>query len=109
VKVAIWVDRSDPFRHDLDLGSSDRLVDRRQLPVHIADADFIQIDEGEAADSGTCECLRRPRAHAPNSDDGDMGLTQPVQRAGPVKPFQTAEPEVVVAHRSANLRESLAL
>lgn len=54
------MDRADAFGHGLGLLLADLPVHRVELAVHVGDADFVQIDEGQVTDAGTGQGLDGP-------------------------------------------------
>ena len=60
--------RPNSFRHDLHLGPSHRRIQRMQLPVDVADAHVVEIDQGQPTYARTGERFHHPRAHAAKAD-----------------------------------------
>ncbi|MOA56600.1 hypothetical protein D3C78_1806100 [compost metagenome] len=77
--LARWVDRPQALGHDLGLGPTDIALLGMQLAVGVADADVIEVEQGDFADTATGHSLCRPGADTTNADDCHMGLAQALQ------------------------------
>ena len=66
-----------------------------QLPVHIRDADVIQINHGDGSDATPREGLYGPASHSSHADDTDMGGLEPRHGIPAIEPIKTIEPWVV--------------
>lgn len=66
------VDESHPFGERGDFEAPHRSVQRRELPVHIGDADLVEVNEGDLPDTAAGERFRSPGADPAHADDGDM-------------------------------------
>ncbi|MNS90234.1 hypothetical protein D3C72_1242730 [compost metagenome] len=77
--LARWVDRPQAFSHDLGLGPTDIALLGMQLAVGVADANVIEVEQGDFADTATGHSLCRPGADTTNADDCHMGLAQALQ------------------------------
>ena len=73
------VDGFDPLRHGFDFWFSNFSIEGMELAIHIADADFVQIDQRDGAKTGASQRFNRPGTHATNADDADMRLTKTLQ------------------------------
>ncbi len=97
--IASGMDGADPVREHLRLETSHRPVEREQLAVHIAEADLVEVDEGQAADPGTGEGFDHPRSDAPETDHADMGGLKTLHRTRTVQVIHgTKAGENVVRH-----------
>ena len=85
------MDQSDPFREHRHLRSANLAVERRQLPVHIRNADVVQIDQGEPADPAPGEPFRGPGADPTHPDYGDAGGRQTGEGRGAKEAAEAAE------------------
>ena len=65
---SLWGNGPNPFRHDFHLGPSHRGIQRMQLPVDVADAHVVEINQGESTYPRTGERFYHPGAHAANAD-----------------------------------------
>ena len=86
----------------------------RQLPIHIAHAHFIQIDQHQCSDSRSRQRFHRPRTNPAYSNHADMRRTQPLRTHSPIKPRNSAEPLRIItldthAHRRENSTPSTAM
>jgi len=69
-----------------------------QLAIDIAEANIVQIDQGDVAESTARQRFRRPGTDSAEADDADAALKQPLQSGSPIKARQTAEARVFVIH-----------
>ncbi|MNC37627.1 hypothetical protein D3C75_861970 [compost metagenome] len=79
--LARRVDRPQTLGHDLSLGTPDIPFHGMQLAVGVADADVIEVEQRDFADTTTRHGFSRPRADTANADDRHMGLAQALQAA----------------------------
>src|SRR5262245_24556263 len=97
--VAIRINGPRPLRHYFDLRFAYFSIQCVQLAVHIADANFVQIDESEFADAAPRERLRRPRANSTDADHAYMRAAQTLQTIRSVEALDAVESLIEVAHR----------
>src|SRR5690554_266121 len=70
-----------------------------ELAVDVGDADVVQVDEGNPADSAASQGLRRPGADPADADDAHMGSRQNIQGVLAVKPLDATETlRVIIGH-----------
>ncbi len=97
--LAVGVNRADTLRKHLRLETSYVTVECRQLPVHVAEADLVEVDQGEGSDAGSREGLDHPRTHAAEADHRYPGSAQTRESVPAVKPGDAREPGVkIVCH-----------
>ena len=65
---SLWGNGPNPFRHDFHLGPSHRGIQRMQLPVDVADAHVVEINQSQPTYARTGERFHHPRAHAAKAD-----------------------------------------
>jgi hypothetical protein len=69
-----------------------------QLAVDIAEANVVQIDQGDVAQRATRQRFRRPGTDPAEADHAAAALEQTLQSVGTIKARQSAKAEVVVIH-----------
>ena len=74
-------------RHDFHLGLAQLAIQRVKLPVDVADADVIQINQRQRPDARPGQRLDRPRAHPAQADHANMRAPDTVK---PLRPIQAA-------------------
>ena len=75
---AVGIDGVDAVGHGGGFEASDLAVHGMELSVHIAEANFIEIDQSQVAHSRAGECFDCPRTHAANADNGYARLRKPL-------------------------------
>jgi hypothetical protein len=73
---AVRVDGLEALGRDLNLGLTERAGEGVELTVGVADADFVEIDQGELADSTAGEGFGGPGTDAAEADNADVGMAQ---------------------------------
>ena len=61
------------------------------LSVGVGDTDVIEIDLSDAADTWPSQGLHSPGAYTTDTYNGDMSLSEPLQRVFSVEPSNTAK------------------
>jgi hypothetical protein len=72
--LAVWIDRPHPPLQYLHLRLAQLAVQGVELPIDVADANVIQIDQRQATNAGTSQRLDGPRTNSAQANDTDMGL-----------------------------------
>lgn len=99
--VALGINVADTLGHDFDFGPAYVCIQRMQLPIDIADTDFIKIDQCQLAKAGARERLDRPRSNAADTDDANVCGPQTLEGAGSKEPADATETKIEVAHPRA--------
>ncbi|MCY1420398.1 hypothetical protein D9M71_360150 [compost metagenome] len=92
------VDRPQALGHDLDLGPPHLPFQRMGLAVGVADADIVQVEQGNLAHAAACQGFGYPRAHPANTDHSHMGLAQTLQPLVAIQPGNAGEAWIFCAH-----------
>ncbi|MNN40052.1 hypothetical protein D3C81_1541120 [compost metagenome] len=92
------VDRPQALGHDLDLGPTHLPFQGMGLTIGIADADIVQVEQGNLAHATARQRLGRPRAHPADTDDRYMGLFQPLQAIVAIQPGNAGKAWIFCAH-----------
>ena len=81
---AVGVNGPHAPRQDFDLGLAQLAVQRMELAVDVADADIVQIHQGQLANAGAGQGFDRPRADPAQANDANMGAPAPLKPFLPV-------------------------
>lgn len=82
--VHTWIDRPTSLGQHFRLHAANRSIESRKLPVHVANTDFIQVDQGQPPNPRPSKRLDRPRADASQANHGNMRPAQPFETVTPV-------------------------
>ncbi|MNJ60041.1 hypothetical protein D3C77_557520 [compost metagenome] len=96
--LARRVDGPQALGHDLGLGAADIALLGMQLTVGIADADIIEVEQGDFAHAATGHGFGRPGADPADTDDGYVGLAQALQAVVTVQPGDTGKAWIFCTH-----------
>jgi hypothetical protein len=105
--AAAGIDGADAFGHDPDLGAAHGFGERVKLAVDVAGADLVQIHQRQGTQAGAGERFRRPGADTADADHADVGRAQLLQPVVAVKPRDTAEPGLEIAHASVEFNRKI--
>src|SRR5688500_13607943 len=94
---AVRINAMDTFGHDGGFCSSDGSRKGGKLPVNIADAHFVHIDQCECANPGSGECFDSPGADTTYSNDTHMRPTKPFRSGLAVEALDTVKSGVIIA------------
>jgi hypothetical protein len=94
------IDLPKAFSHDIDLGSTDGTVHGRQLPIDIADADFIQINQAQMGDSGPGQRFRHPGSNAAQPDNDHSSGSQSCQGRLAIQTTYPTKSTIEIVHAS---------
>jgi hypothetical protein len=100
VNVAFRVYSLHPGFHHLDLGFADFEGECRELAIDVADANFIQIDQGQSADSSAGQSFDGPGTDTTNTEDANVRAAQTVLSGNSDEPSDSAEPNVVITGKT---------
>jgi len=92
------VDRPQALGHHFDLGPPDLAFQRMGLAVGIADADIVQVEQGDFANATARQGLGRPRADPADADHCHMGIAQALQALVAIQPGNAGKAWILSAH-----------
>ena len=99
--VTLRVDRPQTVCHGVRLGAPVLPAKRVELAIGIGHADIVHVDQRQGADAGAGKGFSRPGAHATQSNDGNVSVTEVLQCPAAIESFDTAEAEMEVVTRHA--------
>ena len=79
VEAALGVDGTNARGHGADFGLANRAVHGVKLAIDVADAHFVEIDQGKLTDAAAGQGLNSPRTDATDAHDANMGLAQALE------------------------------
>ena len=95
---ACRVDRPQALSHDLHLGPPHLPFQGMGLAVGVADADVVQIKQGNFTHAAAGQRFGHPRANPANTDHAHMGLAQALQPLVAIQPGNAGEAWIFCAH-----------
>jgi len=84
------------FSENLDFALTDCLGERRRLPINIADADFVEVDQGKCADAAARKCLSGPGADPAKADHANVRGVQALETVDSGQASNSAEAVLVI-------------
>ena len=76
---SLGVDETQPVGHNLHLGFADRAIHGMELPIHVGEADIVEIDDSQPADAGATEGLGSKAANSAQTENRHTGRLQTPQ------------------------------